>query len=1492
MTMDEHLLHRQSESEDGAVSDNFMPIQRMGSRNFKRHKSRSRSRNGSTSPQKMGRYTPPLTNGRTSPMKNGIHGKDVHTEEPISILDPRRFTPTLHASLVAEILSLRRDLEAKNGLIESLEVDLSVARAETENTATTAASARREARDVREQLKLRENDEELETLSYERDQALETVEELKRQVERLTKSRRKTEDDMERNRQIFDRERSEWEISKRSLEHRVHVSEGRLKTLLQEIATANEAQTEEIMDNHLIRPESIARPVSRNSMRSISSSDSESTDVGKNGIRFSMINVEASQSGLRLADELSFIHETSEASEAETEGSVYPDSVAEMSHDSMADMSHDSIPAPEDEYEPEPLNEHLIPSRRSSGALSPSLIGDDKSEITTIMAADEEELKDLRRENMRIMEMVEQLEECIRLEKQERENMRTAMTLELSEWQDKYRRQTQDYQDREYQELHEREILQREHQDQLELLESIAADTQHQLELLATEKAELKRSVEESLRARQEELDEESAPVIETMVKEMIEEVLEDSIEIEALPPIFEREEEAVVELELMKPLETPRNSVIYDDMPQSPREISANQGRKRISLMSPVPVSPPLSPPSTTRRSSAVIYISSECQTSPVKIAEPSVDAACQTDKPPSPPQSPTFIIPSIAIHPPGPSIISYEPKPTKDAGCQTFQPPQTKSSSMQTESIKVDTRILLKNFGSPPTPKREAPRPPVQIASAQTASIQTATVQKVTVRKASAPSLVNVEATVPVSPPPVLSPTTSMSSPPVPPAKSTRRTVRVPLTRLNTAPGPLRESFENSPQSSPPQRSMSEAAIPPMPVVSPNGVPRPPRSTSLWKFSDPPSDEDDDDVELEEQEDEFKTALSAPKPPRPRPSESTLASIASASNRDSILLPKRHPSIKRNIATKPILPARAWNHTVPSLNRRVSGIPVGPPYPVPLRHSSRKLPPSITSSRASSPSPMPGGIRRTRNSIRKSRSALGLKTEGSIRTRSPPPMSFSSVAPESPTEIPPLPRDAILPNSMNNKPNYGHRYQDSSVTGTASIDSSQQQTSVVDAIAQTMVGEFLYKYVRKRFGQQDSLQGWDKEDGGSGARHKRWVWVAPYERAVMWSTRQPTSGTALMGKSGRKLLIQSVLDVKDDTPPPKGVTLFNRSILILTPARALKFTAATQERHYIWLMALSFLAHSSQSPANGLTLPPALPFEYEQLANRSDVEGKGKEKATAPSYMSGGESEYYDARPTFQNPFSAHGSFTTNHSYAYSNPYSNGYSNGGYSNGGYSNGGYSGGYANDNESFSINPRRTSQYGSIISDDSVADYPTIRRHARKRSNSAYPSMPRMPPPPRNFTSPTFSGFSGTHRPSESITSDFNCNIPMHNYQNNRNSMISYNQSIRDGAASAASGNFFDAIPTGTMRMEAFIDSTPKIGGYEDDDFFPDLSRAFSGPGGGRMSNRNSRIMGPRNGFLDFYGVPDDPYSISRARYSEDDDASTYHRRGDLFAGF
>ena len=91
------------------------------------------------------------------------------------------------------------------------------------------------------------------------------------------------------------------------------------------------------------------------------------------------------------------------------------------------------------------------------------------------------------------------------------------------------------------------------------------------------------------------------------------------------------------------------------------------------------------------------------------------------------------------------------------------------------------------------------------------------------------------------------------------------------------------------------------------------------------------------------------------------------------------------------------------------------------------------------------------------------------------------------------------------------------------------------------------------------------------------------------------------------------RPVTIQSVLDVKDDAPSPKvpgGRSLFNRSILILTPARALKFTAPSRERHYLWLTALSFLSRPSLDENDLVGLPPVPPQELESQP-RSHLSG-----------------------------------------------------------------------------------------------------------------------------------------------------------------------------------------------------------------------------------------------------------------------------------------
>lgn len=93
-----------------------------------------------------------------------------------------------------------------------------------------------------------------------------------------------------------------------------------------------------------------------------------------------------------------------------------------------------------------------------------------------------------------------------------------------------------------------------------------------------------------------------------------------------------------------------------------------------------------------------------------------------------------------------------------------------------------------------------------------------------------------------------------------------------------------------------------------------------------------------------------------------------------------------------------------------------------------------------------------------------------------------------------------------------------------------------------------------------------------------------------------------------------------------------------FNRSILILTPQRALKFTATTQERHYIWLTALSFLSHSPIS-VNDLAPMPPMPPEVQSEHNSSPAASLGGSLRRRPIRDSIRIAKKSSQRPTFRS-------------------------------------------------------------------------------------------------------------------------------------------------------------------------------------------------------------------------------------------------------------
>ena len=116
-----------------------------------------------------------------------------------------------------------------------------------------------------------------------------------------------------------------------------------------------------------------------------------------------------------------------------------------------------------------------------------------------------------------------------------------------------------------------------------------------------------------------------------------------------------------------------------------------------------------------------------------------------------------------------------------------------------------------------------------------------------------------------------------------------------------------------------------------------------------------------------------------------------------------------------------------------------------------------------------------------------------------------------------------------------------------------------------MIQAITQTMIGEYLWKYTRKA-GRGDFSEN----------RHRRYFWVHPYTRTLYWSERDPSTAgkTELKAKS---VPIEAVRVVTDDNPMPPG--LHRKSLIVISPGRTIKFTCTTGQRHETWFNALSYL-------------------------------------------------------------------------------------------------------------------------------------------------------------------------------------------------------------------------------------------------------------------------------------------------------------------------
>ncbi|OKL60559.1 hypothetical protein UA08_04409 [Talaromyces atroroseus] len=1185
-------------------------------------------------------------------------------DDAFSAFDPRRFTPTLHANLVSEILSLRRDLESKSKEIVKLETRLDESQNENDTLHENVAKYTRENRSLKKQMQLLEGGSfsAISEIAKERDDAVENIADVRKRLEQTQKKLKSQEEEVERSQMLWERDRQAWGTEKRNWERKVHVVENRLRAVLNEVAAAQAAgsfqKTHEgdddttkdntTMDSASIRSSS-AFDRRRASTTSASTYDGEPLNSGRYS-SMSFVNASGPKAdGLNLADELAF---------DEDEEDDYIDLLDESMEERRTSVASQSS-----------FNMSMKARRILGLSMDASSIKGAKE----LLHLDESTPAD---EPVEVKRRVEYRDVGIQYTPPPSPSLPPSEPQNVIETPEHDPANTQSVLPQMVDSAVETTVVE---------MVSTSCQTDQILVPSVPEPIEMKEPTEESVRV----------PMAST------------STQTEAEPEEEEEEEE-------------------YDEIHEVATAIEYSSTVPMITII------PPGSEP-TSPRTSVVL------------------------------------------------------PPHTKSISCQTdFELSHSlRSVAMQTEEIRIDQRPIKLPASLLPSAIIELPT------------------EKTDIDNLSMPF---------ISPPPRSPHRPLLRSEPTYKDKSTKQMDLVQAYPGNNDNGPLAEDDASDIRR--PFRSSSLFAgfdsldddelpgpLPELPDVFSDDemYSRPMASYTLRSGkmvnrmglgNDPLREEDEFDIDL----------------------PSTMQNGTNSGRRSTLnsknASGSKQPDIRRTALISNGAAAHQRNRprspSDPSIDSASTGAARPPPFPVPVRLSSRNVPTPTYSDSNQSPTPYSDGNsfssrRKSRRitrqpTLRKVRSAATVPKNQQDRasSRSPPPtsttasgMSHSSYTPDSPQLPPPLPPMPTTDEAVIYRPRRSARRipssrpdsirsQTQSHTIEEPVSDYGQSTSVVDAIAQTMVGEWMYKYVRRRksFGMSDNKDtmeaGKSTEEvsagiTGTGVRHKRWVWLAPYERAVMWSSKQPTSGPALLGKNGRKLIIQSVLDVKDDTPLPKGgdpQSQFNRSILILTPQRALKFTALSLDRHYVWLRALVFLSHSG---INDLASFPPVPQE-EYPAARPPAATLRRNPIRDSIRVAKGKPRPQPSKRSF-----------TDHS-------------------------------------ALAPEYTSGAGLDLDPImDAADPPTIPRysgHTRKRSNTA-PKAP-LTAAFRSFSSHATlpSNYSAITAASSDLYAPSSSGAP--GLISGRSSVSRRTSEASGPTSSIVNGGLFD--PVGTMRMEAFID--------------------------------------------------------------------------------
>ncbi|CAG8579039.1 7701_t:CDS:2, partial [Paraglomus occultum] len=134
---------------------------------------------------------------------------------------------------------------------------------------------------------------------------------------------------------------------------------------------------------------------------------------------------------------------------------------------------------------------------------------------------------------------------------------------------------------------------------------------------------------------------------------------------------------------------------------------------------------------------------------------------------------------------------------------------------------------------------------------------------------------------------------------------------------------------------------------------------------------------------------------------------------------------------------------------------------------------------------------------------------------------------------------------------------------------TGTENMFRSGTDPTVIQFITQTMIGEFMHKYTRRKFGTPAK-------------RNRRFFWVHPFTKILYWSDKDPGGRDGDSKVQVQAAYIAGVRQENDSNPFPRD--LYGKSIVVMTRGgREVKFTAKDKERHDLWYQALHHLVNDA---------------------------------------------------------------------------------------------------------------------------------------------------------------------------------------------------------------------------------------------------------------------------------------------------------------------